>query len=190
MIPKLRLDALTDGVFAVAMTLLVIDLKLPEDFHPRFNAELLQRLFGLGHPVLVYVVSFYVLALCWVGHVRSGTRSEEVGQRHVVLALSYLLTITFLPFATSVIGRYQGFPAAIWLYAGNMIFLAVIALRIAMLAHYQADARRQACFGLMTLIAAAVLSVILSFIAPHWAMAAYALNAIEGPLERLSRSRR
>jgi uncharacterized membrane protein len=39
MIPKLRLDALTDGVFAVAMTLLVIDLRSPENFHPRDAAE-------------------------------------------------------------------------------------------------------------------------------------------------------
>jgi len=43
MIPKSRLDALTDGVFAVAMTLLVIDLRLPEGFHPADARELLQN---------------------------------------------------------------------------------------------------------------------------------------------------
>ncbi len=48
MIPKLRLDALTDGVFAVAMTLLIIDLRLPEGFQPQNGAELLHRLAGLG----------------------------------------------------------------------------------------------------------------------------------------------
>ena len=63
MIPKSRLDALTDGVFAVAMTLLVIDLRLPENFQPQNSSELLQRIAELGSQMFVYAVSFYVLAL-------------------------------------------------------------------------------------------------------------------------------
>ena len=42
MYPKARLDALSDGIFAVAMTLLVLDVRLPEDFHPHNAAELLK----------------------------------------------------------------------------------------------------------------------------------------------------
>jgi uncharacterized membrane protein len=47
MLPKARLDALHDGIFSVAMTLLVLDVRLPEEFHPRDAAELLQAIAGL-----------------------------------------------------------------------------------------------------------------------------------------------
>jgi len=52
MFAKARLDALTDGVFAVAMTLLVLDVRLPDDFHPADARELLQGLVGLWPKLL------------------------------------------------------------------------------------------------------------------------------------------
>ena len=180
MIPKLRLDALTDAVFAVAMTLLVIDLRLPEMFQPQDNADLMRHLIGLGHQLLVYVISFYILALCWRGRVLSGQGDEEIGKHHVTLALSYLLLITLLPFATSVIGRFRGFPAAVWLYACNMFLLAAVALRIALISNTENAARLEAKIGLITVMVAAVATVIISFIAPRWAMFAYAINFIQG----------
>ena len=57
-ISKGRLDALTDGVFAFAMTLLVVNFDLPEDFHPTSAAELIFALLGLGDTFIAYVVSF------------------------------------------------------------------------------------------------------------------------------------
>lgn len=186
MIPKLRLDALTDGVFAVAMTLLVLDLRLPELFRPHDNAELMRELIGLGHQALVYVVSFYVLAMCWLGRVKSGTGDEEVGRNHAVLALSYLLLITFLPFATSVVGRFRGFPAAAWLYAANMFLLAAVALRIALISISDPQTRQEATVGLITVMVAAVAAIIISLIEPRWAIFAYALNFMEGSIRGLA----
>jgi uncharacterized membrane protein len=105
-IPKSRLDALTDGVFAVAMTLLVIDLRLPENFHPADAPELLYRLAELWNQVLVYVISFYVLSLRWTGLVRMSPRSETVGERYTRWALVHLLPVTLVPFTTTVVARY------------------------------------------------------------------------------------
>jgi hypothetical protein len=87
MIPKLRLDALTNGVFVVAMTLLVIDLRLPENFHPRDAADLLNHLLDMKAQLLVYVVSFYVLGLRWVGMVRLGPRGGNVSHAFAAWAL-------------------------------------------------------------------------------------------------------
>jgi len=61
MFPKARLDALSDAVFGVAMTLLVLDVRLPEDFHPQDANELVQAIFGLMPKFLPYVLSFGVL---------------------------------------------------------------------------------------------------------------------------------
>ena len=61
MFSKSRLDTLSDGIFAVAMTLLVLDVRLPDDFHPKDSAELLQGLFDLWPKFLPYLLSFGVL---------------------------------------------------------------------------------------------------------------------------------
>jgi uncharacterized membrane protein len=87
MFPKSRLDALTDGVFAVAMTLLVIDLRLPEGFHPADASELLHGLAELWNQALVYVISFYVLSLRWTGLVRKSPRGETVSEQYTQWAL-------------------------------------------------------------------------------------------------------
>jgi uncharacterized membrane protein len=70
MAPKPRLDALTDGLFAGAMTLPVIDLRLPESFAPHDAAEVARTLCALAPQVIVYAVSFSVLNLCRVGFLR------------------------------------------------------------------------------------------------------------------------
>ena len=65
-ISKGRLDALTDGVFAFAMTLLVVNFELPEDFHPKSAAGLISALLGLGSTFIAHVVTFLVLATFWL----------------------------------------------------------------------------------------------------------------------------
>jgi uncharacterized membrane protein len=69
-----RLDALSDAIFGVAMTLLVLDVRLPEEFHSRDAQELLQGLVGLGPKFLPYVLSFLVLGLRGLSNVRVRTR--------------------------------------------------------------------------------------------------------------------
>jgi hypothetical protein len=81
-VSKSRLDALTDGVFAFAMTLLVVKFDLPEDFHATSAAELVSALLGLGGTFVAYVVSFLVLASFWLGRAR--TKEEAGGRRMAV----------------------------------------------------------------------------------------------------------
>ena len=58
MFPKARLDALNDGIFSVAMTLLALDIRLPEEFNPADGSELLQAFAKLWPKLLPYVLSF------------------------------------------------------------------------------------------------------------------------------------
>jgi uncharacterized membrane protein len=188
-IPKLRLDALTDGVFAVAMTLLVIDLRLPEGFTPRDGRELVHGLSALGSQALVYVVSFYVLGLRWFGIVRSSPRGEEVNERYTRTALINLLLTTFVPFTTMVVGRYPSFVPAVWGYAVVIILLAVTALRMISLEAIEPGVARKARISLSILILAAVVTMVISLIAPKRALVGYLVNLIDEPLRRLMRKR-
>src|SRR5437667_6539190 len=134
LIEKMRLDALTDGVFAVAMTLLVIDLKLPEKFHPTNAAEFLHGLAELQTQFLVYIISFIVLGLRWMSLAKLSLLHETVEDRYIHWSLVHLLLVTCVPFVTMVVGRYGALAPAIWLYCATTILAALIALRLATLA--------------------------------------------------------
>ena len=75
-ISKGRLDAITDGVFAFAMTPLVVNLDLPQDFNPTTSDELLAALTRLGDTFIAYIVTFLVLALFWLGRARTKEEPE------------------------------------------------------------------------------------------------------------------
>src|SRR5215204_2446343 len=74
-ISKSRHDALTDGVFAFAKTLLVVKFELPENFRPTSASELTSALLGLSGTLVSYVVTFLVLASFWLGRARAPRRS-------------------------------------------------------------------------------------------------------------------
>ena len=130
MFSKARLDTLSDGIFSVAMTLLILDVRLPKDFHPNDTAELLRGLADLWPKFLPYVLSFGVLGLRWLANVEMRTRAEYVNREYVNWWLLYLLLITCVPFTTMVVGRFAHFPPSIWLYAGHTLLIAVVNLRL------------------------------------------------------------
>ena len=189
-IPKSRLDALTDGVFAVAMTLLVIDLKLPESFHPKDATELLHHLGELWNQVLMYIISFYVLGLRWTGLVRMTPPGEEVSEQYTKWALLHLLLITLVPFTTMVMGRHINFAPATWLYAANTIAFALVAIRMISLTEPEhARAHLDDRLGLIVLIGASLLTVAASFFTPQYAMLFYLANLLDNPLRWFLRRR-
>jgi hypothetical protein len=63
---KSRLDALSDGIFGVAMTLLILDVRLPDDFHPKDGAELVHGLLGLWSALLLIVSSLLAIVLSFL----------------------------------------------------------------------------------------------------------------------------
>jgi uncharacterized membrane protein len=186
LIEKVRLDALTDGVFAVAMTLLVIDLKLPESFHPASAQEFLQGLADLRTQFLVYVISFIVLGLRWMSLAKMSRRHETVEDNYVHWSLLHLLLITCVPFSTMLVGRYGEFAPAIWLYCGNTIIAALIAMRMTTLAapHIGAEDALDRRVGLIVIIVVSLLVLTVSFAQPKQAMWIYLLNIFAPAVRR------
>jgi uncharacterized membrane protein len=178
LIEKMRLDALTDGVFAVAMTLLVFDLKFPEQFHPASAEDFLRGLAGLQTQFLVYVISFLVLGSRWMSLAKLSRLHETVEDRYVGWALAHLLLITLVPFSTMVVSRYGSFAPAIWLYAGNTVLAALVALRLAALAapHIGAEDAFDRRLGLFAVVAVSLIVIGFSFVQPKHAMWIYLLT--------------
>ena len=112
------------------MTLLVLDVRLPEDFHPRDSSELMKGLVELWPKFIPYVISFFVLGLRWLANIEVRTRAETFNRGLATWLLVYLLLITFVPFSTMVVGRFASLEPAIWLYAGHTLIIALVSLRM------------------------------------------------------------
>ena len=179
MIPKGRLDALTDGVFAFAMTLLVLNLALPEGFRPANDGDLIAALRDLDGSFIAYVVSFFVLGLRWMGQARTKEDPEIGSGGYAWAVLIHLFFITLLPFSTMLVGRYDNFAPAIWIYAANMVASSLAALRISILAERETGRRPRHTgrVDLTVLAVSALASAAVSLVSPRMAMWAYALNA-------------
>jgi uncharacterized membrane protein len=178
MFSKARLDTLSDGIFGVAMTLLILDVRLPDDFHPEDAGELLQGLIGLWPKFFPYLLSFGVLGLRWLANLEVRTGAEFVNREYVNWWLFYLLLVTCVPFTTIVVGRFVQFAPAIWLYAGHTLLIAAVGMRLVSITPHleQGDHLRHRQLSAILLIASSLLAIALSFVNPKVALWALALN--------------
>jgi uncharacterized membrane protein len=188
--PRARMDALTDGIYAVAMTLLVLDIRLPDDFRPGNADEMLQGLLKLWPKFLPYLLSFGVLGLRWLSGVQVRSRAESLGGGgYINWWLLQLLLVTCVPFTTIVVGRYAQFAPAIWLYSGNTMLIAVASWRLLVLTPEleHDDSLRARQVSLVVLFASALLSIVWSFVSPSQALLALALNLVSPLLSRVGK---
>jgi uncharacterized membrane protein len=178
MYPRARLDALSDAIFGVAMTLLVLDVRLPEDIYPQNENELLKALAGLVPKFFPYVLSFGVLGLRWLSNIQVRSHGEAVGREYVNWWLLYLLLITCVPFTTIIVGRFGNLAPAIWLYAGNTILISTVAFRLMSLTPNiePGDHLRDRQMSLVLLILSSVFAVGWSFVSARQSVWALALN--------------
>jgi uncharacterized membrane protein len=117
-----RILALSDGVFAIATTLLILEIAVPATTS---DAGLPKALLALWPRYLAYVLSFVVIARFWVIHrlaFRLIARDDEV---LLWLNLLLLMFVAFLPFPTAVLGQHAGSPAAALLYAISVILASL-----------------------------------------------------------------
>jgi uncharacterized membrane protein len=125
---KGRLEALTDGIFAVAMTLLVIELKLPEHSGPRDPSELVPGLVRLIPTLIAWITSFFVLAIFWFTHHRLFHYVRVVDAKLLWLNIVYLCFVSLMPFSSALVGEYGRLLLAQCLYSSNMILLSLLGL--------------------------------------------------------------
>ena len=121
-----RLAALSDGIFAVAMTLLVFDLHLPTAAQVHGERELMAALAALGPQWITYGMSFLTLGIFWAGqqtqlnHLAEGTRDLTW------IHLGFLFAVTLLPLSTRLLTEFFQYRAALGLYWLNIFVLGVM----------------------------------------------------------------
>ena len=121
-----RLAALSDGIFAVAMTLLVLDLHVPLAAQVHGERELLAALAALGPQWITYGMSFLTLGIFWAGqqtqlnHLAEGTRDLTW------IHLGFLFAVTLLPFSTRLLAEFFAYRTALGLYWLNIFVLGAM----------------------------------------------------------------
>ena len=132
---KNRIEALTDGVFAVVMTLLVLDISIPQisSNHAAagsgaavIGAELLKRLRDLWPEIFSFGISFIVLAIYWMAHHRQFHYIKHSDRALVWINIIFLMATCLLPFSTSLLAEYREQQISIFVYGANSIIIALL----------------------------------------------------------------
>ena len=118
------IEALIDGIFAVALTLLVLDIKLPEGVTYTTNEALWNRLVGLERHFVIYAISFVVIGIYWVAHHVQFHYVRYTDRRLIWINMLFLLLISFLPFATDLVGDHEDLILPVEIYGVTLLLLS------------------------------------------------------------------
>jgi uncharacterized membrane protein len=118
-----RIVAFSDGVFSIAITLLVLNLDIPKGLG---SGELVDALWDLRENLLAFAISFAVIGKFWLVHHRFFGEVDGFDARLIGLNLLYLASIVLIPFSSEVLGEYGGETPAIVIYSANLAVVVLI----------------------------------------------------------------
>jgi uncharacterized membrane protein len=127
--PERALDRLvffSDAVFAIAITLLVIDLRVPALGHDVADEQLAAALLDQGSRVMAYLLSFMVIGIYWYAHWRRFRYVRRLNGRLVVLNLLLLAFVAFIPFPTALMAEYGDRDIAVVVYAVSIAAAGIL----------------------------------------------------------------
>jgi uncharacterized membrane protein len=181
-----RLEAFSDGVFAIAATLLVLELRVPAD-----TTDLGGALLRLWPAYAAYLVSFVTIGIIWVNHHTLLEHCKRVDRRFLYLNLMLLVAVGIVPFPTALVGQYilseHGATAALVVYGLGAVLIAIGFTGVFLYATHDhrlvgddEAARRIRQEGRLFPIglAAYSLGIALAFVAPLASLAVYGLTAL------------
>ncbi|MDB5245255.1 MAG: hypothetical protein JWN90_360 [Parcubacteria group bacterium] len=125
---KGRLEALSDGVFSIVLTILIFDITLPARTGEISNTALWGQLLTLWPSITSFALSFLVIAVFWINHnFLFHTYTKKVDRGLNLLNLVYLLFLVFVPFSAHLMGTYPRNEPAALVYGLNILVIIVLA---------------------------------------------------------------
>ena len=179
-----RVNAFSDGVFAIAITLLVLDIKTPSALKIASDADLASAILALWPRYAAYVQSFLVIGVYWVAHHALLTYVRRVDRAFLWLNNVFLMCVAFIPFPASLLGTFTTYRAASLTY-GTMLVVTGVALYIAwryasrnnrlLAPDFPAWRRRAITKRILAAPILYIVAMLASFIEPVLCIALYAL---------------
>jgi uncharacterized membrane protein len=180
---KNRLEGFSDGVFAIVITLLVLDLRLPP---VDYNA-LPQSLIAMLPSIAAYALSFLLVGMYWIFHHYAFTLLEGVDGVLLWLNIIFLLFISFMPFPTMMLGRYPYQTLPVVIYGVNLLLANMngLAMLLYLRSNPQLASRRLTPFvyrrqvrSYLTVNGVYIVNIGLAFVLPQVSLVVFALMAI------------
>lgn len=170
-----RLVFFSDAVFAIAITLLIIEIHVPDLSTTATNTEAWQEFASLIPSLIAYLISFFVIGRFWMGHHRAFGAVRRYDEAMVWPNLQYLMAIAFMPFATAFMGRNFGHFVPALVYNLSMLVCALLNWRLWLVLLRAGDMapERTASFNLRStsVLLGAASCVALTFISPMFSQA-------------------
>lgn len=116
-----RVEALTDGIFAIAMTILALNIAVPSVPTESAVMEIPRFLKGLWHVLLNYAISFILLGVFWIIHHRQFHRIKHIDEKLLWLNMLNLMFIVLIPFSTSLMSGYDNVQIADVVFEINLL---------------------------------------------------------------------
>lgn len=190
-----RIVAFSDGVFSIAITLLVLAIDIPDKLQ---HSEVAQALWDEREQLFAYAISFAVIARFWVVHHTFFGEVKAFDTKLIALNMLYLGFLVLIPFSSKVLGEYGGVFASVALYSANLA--AVVAIgnwmswdaRRAGLTRIGPEAARESLIRGCFIAGVFLLTIAVAAVSPSTAPWIYVLLLFEGRshiVERLSRPR-
>lgn len=187
---KHRIEGLTDGIFAIVMTLLVLELKVPELERHATNQEIIEKLNGLGPILFSFFLTFSLAALFWFLHHSSMQFVRHMTRPLILLNLIFLLFVSLLPFSAAMLGRFLHAPIALEIYYGHQLVLGLLLLvhwelvrRTGLVVESMTPAETAALsLRLLSVPVACLPALIAAVWRPEWAQLAFVFTILLGRL--------
>jgi uncharacterized membrane protein len=125
-VAKSRTEALSDGIFAFAMTLLVISLAAPPIPENAAPVVLPGVLAGMWLEFLIFIIAFFVIASFWLSHHRIVRKVKYVDDRLIWINILFLFFIVLIPFSTTISGDYPNVLEAVLLFHANILVASLL----------------------------------------------------------------
>jgi uncharacterized membrane protein len=121
-----RIAALSDGVFAFAMTLLVLDLHVPNFTDASSESELWAKLLPLAPRLVPYAMTFLLLGIFWVGQQTQFNAFARSDRNLAWISIGFLFIVTLTPFSTALLANFLAYRTALLVYWFNILLLGIM----------------------------------------------------------------
>lgn len=120
-----RLAALSDGIFAVAMTLLVLDLRVPANVAVHTERDLWHILVALSPRLLIFLMSVMTLGIFWIGQQTQLNQFARADRNVAWIHIAFLCAVSLTPFSTALLAEYIHYRTALLVYWFNILLLGL-----------------------------------------------------------------
>lgn len=189
-----RLDQLADGIFAIVMTILVFEIRIPESLGVASEGELIESLITMYPVFLSYLLSFSLLFTYWRSHhFIESVLAKNIDTKFSNINASFFFFVALVPFSSHFLGLYNYSKTAVIFFAVNIIFIGLILFKMRNYAIKSSTIENtpttkteneHANMRILLPVIAAILAIVISFFSTSFAIVIFTLAILFNLLEK------